>query len=152
MVQIVGLNSEYHQQVFDLIKTYSDDFVMLPKSIEEIKNLSPHFRLLVEHEQVQACVMLDQFTETLAEVKSLAVSKAMQKQGLGRALVLDCEQRAKELGIKKIFALTFSTDFFHKLGYKIVDKETLPEKVYRECVRCHYYDNCKEIAMIKELS
>ena len=151
-MKIVAVTSDYHQKVFDLIKNFSDQYVMLPKSIDEIINLAESFRILVnENSDVIACAMLDQFTDELAEVKSLAVDKAYQGHGYGRLLVSDCEAAARALGIKRLFALTYEEKFFHKLGFQTVSMETLPEKVYRECVRCHYFNNCKEIAVVKNL-
>lgn len=137
--------------VFDLIKDFSDEYVMLPKSLDEIKNTAKNFRIVVENKKVIACAMLDQFTDELAEVKSLAVSKDYQGKGLGRLLVDDCANLAKVKGIKKLFALTFEEKFFNKLGFATVSMDSLPEKVYRECVRCHYYSDCKEIAVAKML-
>jgi amino-acid N-acetyltransferase len=151
-MKIIPLSSDYHQKVFDLIKIFSDQYVMLPKSLDEIINLADSFRILVnDKDEVIACAMLDQFTDELAEVKSLAVDKAYQGQGFGRLLVEDCEAAACAKGIKKLFALTFEEKFFNKLGFKTVSMESLPEKVYRECVRCHYFNNCKEIAVVKYL-
>jgi amino-acid N-acetyltransferase len=77
------------------------------------------------------------------------VSKSGQGQGYGRRLVTDCEREAKERGIQKLFVLTYQQTFFEKLGYQVADIKTLPEKVFKECVICPFYDNCNEIAMIK---
>ena len=101
---------------------------------------------------VLACAHLDIFTPQLAEIKSLAVIETEHGRGYGKTLVEDCEQDAKAIGIKKLFVLTFQQDFFGKLGYQVVDRDTLPEKVYKECVKCSYYQDCKEIAMVKVLT
>ena len=94
---------------------------------------------------------MDIFTPILAEIKSLAVAGDYQGQGLGRALVEDCEREARELGIKKVFVLTYQEEFFKKLGYIVVSRDSLPEKVYKECVKCAFYNDCNEIAMTKDL-
>lgn len=137
-------------QLFKLIKYYSDRFEMLPKTMDELYHQMRGFRLLVDdRNRVMGCAHLDIFTPTLAEVKSLAVDPEMQGRGYGRILVEDCEREARELGIKKIFALTYRDQFFKHLGYEQVTMDTLPEKVYKECVKCHYYNNCNEIAVVK---
>jgi N-acetylglutamate synthase-like GNAT family acetyltransferase len=100
---------------------------------------------------VLACAHLDIFTPQLAEIKSLAVAETEHGKGYGKTLVMDCEQDAKAIGIKKLFVLTFQQDFFNKLGYQVVDRDTLPEKVYKECIKCSYFDDCNEIAMVKNL-
>jgi len=140
------------EQLFLLIKYYSDRFEMLPKTMDELYHQMRGFRLLVDDlDQVLGCSHLDVFTPTLAEVKSLAVQPFSMGKGYGRILVEDCEREARELGIKKIFALTYRDEFFKHLGYQQVTMESLPEKVYKECVKCHYYNNCNEIAVLKNL-
>lgn len=148
---IVPLQEKYIPALYQLIKVFSDQYIMLPKSMDELINTQSMFRIVVDDQKVIACAMLDQFTDELAEVKSLAVDKAYQGRGLGRLLVNDCEKDAQAKGIKKLFALTFEEKFFNKLDFKTVSMESLPEKVYRECVRCHYYNDCKEIAVLKLL-
>ena len=142
-----NLESLYH-----LIRAFSTQYLLLPKSQEELEQELDNFRIIVEDSEVIACALLDQFTDTLAEVRTLAVNKDYQGKGLGKLLVEDCEQRAKTIGVSKIFALTYEDGFFHKLGYKTVDKESLPEKVLKTCIHCSQYSNCQEIAVIKELN
>ncbi|MFM7457204.1 MAG: GNAT family N-acetyltransferase [bacterium] len=98
-----------------------------------------------------ACAHLDIFTNQLAEVKSLAVHEAFHGQGLGRMLVEDCENEARSMQIKTIFALTYQIKFFEKIGYHLVDIQSLPEKVFKECVVCPFYGACNENALIKRL-
>ena len=45
---------------------------------------------------------------------------------LGRKIVHKLQKNAEELGIAKVFALSFKPEFFIKLGYKVIPKETLP--------------------------
>ena len=61
-------------------------------------------------------------------------------------------KEAKRLGIKKVFALTLATTFFKRLGFKVIDKEKLPMKVWTDCARCTKQDNCDEIAVVKTLT
>ena len=53
--------------------------------------------------------------------------------------------------IKTIFALTYQIKFFEKIGYHLVDIQSLPEKVFKECVVCPFYGACNENALIKRL-
>lgn len=145
------LTTEYFNQVHDLIKFYSDQKLMLPLSLDELYHRAQAYRLVVQDDQVLACAHLDIFTPELAEIKSLAVLDSYRGSGYGRQLVEDCERQARELGIRKLFVLTFQQGFFEKLGYGVVNRDTLPEKVYKECVKCSFYQDCKEIAMVKTL-
>ena len=53
--------------------------------------------------------------------------------------------------MKKVFALTYIPEFFKKFGFAIVDKKELPHKIWNECIKCVYFPNCKEIAMMREI-
>jgi amino-acid N-acetyltransferase len=55
---------------------------------------------------------------------------------------------ARELAIPRVFVLTYQDDFFAKCGFRVVPKESLPQKVWKECVNCPKFPNCEEIAMI----
>ena len=87
----------------------------------------------------------------LAEVRSLAVAEGHQGRGIGKQLVNWCIDEARRLGIRQIMSLTYEQAFFEKLGFIVVDKDTLPLKVWSDCVRCPKRDGCDEIAMIRDL-
>ena len=57
-------------------------------------------------------------------------------------------QEARELAIPQVFVLTYQQKFFEKCGFKVISKESLPQKVWKECVNCPKFPNCEEIAMI----
>jgi amino-acid N-acetyltransferase len=63
----------------------------------------------------------------------------------------DCLRDAKKLKVKKVFALTYIPDFFERFGFKIINRKELPHKIWSECIKCMYFPNCKEIAMMKEI-
>jgi len=105
----------------------------------------------IKNHSLIACAHLDIFTNQLAEVKSLAVHEAFHGHGLGRMLVEDCGNEARSMQIKTIFALTYQIKFFEKIGYHLVDIQSLPEKVFKECVVCPFYGACNENALIKRL-
>src|SRR5271170_4414071 len=87
----------------------------------------------------------------LAEVKSLSADENFQKRGIGRKLVEAVVDEARELRIQKVFALTYEPEFFGKLGFKVVEKGTLPLKVWSDCIKCPKRDGCDEIAVVREL-
>ena len=68
-----------------------------------------------------------------------------------RQLVYDCEEEAAKLGLKKVFTLTYQESFFAGLGYRTIDKNQLPHKIWGDCLKCAKFPDCDEIAMIKEL-
>ncbi len=91
------------------------------------------------------------FWEDLAEIKSLAVIDEYQHKGIGKKIVDECIKDARNLGIKKVFALTYVPQFFEKLGFKVVDKSLFPQKVWTECIHCVKFNDCKEIPVLFEL-
>lgn len=87
----------------------------------------------------------------LGEVRSLAVAPEWHGQGVGRAVVEALVAEAEALGLVRVFALTYQQAFFERLGFQVVKKETLPQKVWTDCVVCPKFHACDEIAVIRWL-
>lgn len=100
---------------------------------------------------VVGCVALTIIWADLAEVRSLAVDETYRGRGIGSKLVQWTVEEARRLRIRKLMTLTYEQRFFEKLGFVVVDKETLPLKVWSDCVRCPKRDGCDEIAMVEVL-
>jgi len=135
-----------------LINYFAQQHVMLPRSLNDIyENLRDFFVVTSEDDSnILGCVALHITWEDLAEIKALAVAVDQQNKGCGRALVNACLKEAKKLKIRKVFALSYKPLFFEKYGFKIIDKETMPRKIWGECVKCIKFDNCDEICLLKE--
>ena len=84
-------------------------------------------------------------------MRSLAVADEFKNRGLGRMLVKRLMAEAQTIGLRRLMALTYAPEFFHKLGFKTVSKDTLPEKVWGICVKCYKFNNCDETAVLAEL-
>ncbi|HWI61231.1 MAG TPA: N-acetyltransferase [Symbiobacteriaceae bacterium] len=89
--------------------------------------------------------------QDLAEIRSLAVSPETTGKGVGRGIVDYLVEEGRQIGLKRIFALTYQQVFFEKCGFHVVQKETLPQKVFKECVYCDRFHCCDEIAVIRFL-
>ena len=137
--------------IYHLIEYYADMGNLLPRPMSELyRHLRDFF--VVEHKgKVVACAALEIFTDTLGEVRSLVVDPDYNGRGLGRQLVATVMAEARRIGLSRLMALTYVPGFFHKLGFNTVPKETLPEKVWGICVKCYKYNNCDEIAVLKQL-
>lgn len=127
---------------------------MLPRSLMDIYgNLRDFFVYFDEEVQgiVGICAM-SIIWENLAEVRSLYVEERYRRRGLGRKLVEACISEAITLELFRIFTLTYKVEFFTRLGFHIVDRSSLSEKIWSDCFRCSKYpDYCDEVAMIIEL-
>ena len=124
---------------------------LLPRSRQDIVNNLTHFRVIKENELIIACGSLENFTDELAEVRSLMVDQDQKGAGLGRIIVQNIIETAKQRKVSRLMALTYVPDFFHKLGFRTVQKEIFPEKVWGICVNCYKFDKCDEIAVLLEL-
>ncbi|MGD9156327.1 MAG: N-acetyltransferase [Bacillota bacterium] len=89
--------------------------------------------------------------DNLAEVRALAIKPEGQGRGIGRQMVAKLVEEALELGINRVFTLTYQAAFFQKCGFREVPKEEMPHKVWKECINCPKFPNCDEIAMIRNL-
>ncbi len=98
-----------------------------------------------------ACCALAPVWEDLAEVCSLVVDESMRRQGLGRRVVDACLDECRELHIRKVFSLTYQGEFFQRLGFAIVEKDVLPQKIWADCVHCPKYPDCDETAVYLEM-
>jgi amino-acid N-acetyltransferase len=92
------------------------------------------------------------YWEDLAEVRSLAVHERYGGRGLGKALVGACLEEAAVLGIRRVFALTYRSGFFERLGFEPLDKRELPQKIWKDCIRCAKFTCCDEVALIRRIS
>jgi len=100
---------------------------------------------------VIACGSLENFTQELAEIRSLMVSSEIKQKGLGSKIVSELIAMARKRKVERLMALTYVPAFFHKIGFKTVDKAIFPEKIWGICVNCYKFDNCDEIAVLLEL-
>jgi amino-acid N-acetyltransferase len=138
-------------QMHRLINHFADKGEMLARSLSEIyENIRDYF-VVRQGERVVACVALRVSWSDLAEIKSLAVAKDSQEQGIGAQLVEACLKEARELGIPTVFCLTYKSAFFEKVGFSQIDKAELPHKVWGECYRCPKFPNCDEVALTYHL-
>ena len=140
------------EEIFHLINDFASEGLMLPKSYSTLYEILPEFVVAVEVEsgKVVGCGALHCTWAELAEVRSLAVSKDFHRNGIGGEIVKLLIEDGKKLGVKKFFTLTYNTSFFASVGFHIVLKETLPQKIWSDCISCPHFPNCQEVAMVKQ--
>jgi amino-acid N-acetyltransferase len=97
------------------------------------------------------CGALAVLTDELAELRSLAVAPEASHRGVGTAIVLACIERARERGLRRVFALTLVPEFFTKCGFALTSLGRLPEKSAAECPVCPKRFACDEHAMLLHL-
>lgn len=137
--------------IHKLLVTYARDGLMLSRSLSEIYEAIRDFYVCESAGEVIGTVCLHICWEDLAEVRSLAVSEGQEGRGVGRRLVETCLEEARQLGLKKVFALTYKERFFAKLGFQEIEKSQLPHKIWGDCMKCVKFPECDEIAMSIDL-
>ena len=141
------------KEIHKIVEFYAENKEMLHRSLNSIyENIQEYVVVENEEGKVIACGALHVSWEDLAEIKALAVSPKYKGQGLGRKIVHKLQKNAEELGIAKVFALSFKPEFFIKLGYKVIPKETLPHKIWSECINCHLFPDCGEVPLLISLN
>lgn len=81
------------------------------------------------------CGALHVMWEDLGEVRTLAVSDAWRGRGVGHGILATLESEARELGLSRLFCLTFETTFFRRHGYEEIGEGIVSPDVYAELVR-----------------
>lgn len=132
-----------------LLYDYAGKGRLLPRSLNQIYgSLRDFFVIEGQDGEVLGCAGLTIFWEDLAEVRSVAVVPEAKGRGLGRELVQACLDEARSLGLGKVFTLTYEVGFFEHMGMHVVGKETLPQKIWSDCLNCPKFPDCDETAMI----
>ncbi len=91
----------------------------------------------VGDDDVVGAAALHVLWEDIAELRTVVVDKAVRGQGVGRLLVARLVDEARELGLKRLFVLTFETSFFARHGFVEIDGTPVSQEVYEEMRRSH---------------
>lgn len=136
------------EDIHALITYYAGIGLMLARPRGMLYEFIRDFTVVEENGKVIAVGALHILWDDLAEIRALAVSPDYTKRGIGRGLVETFVKEAWELGIPKVFSLTYQQGFFEKCGFSPVSKDVLPHKVWKECIECPKFPNCDENAVL----
>ena len=134
--------------IHELANSYASKGKMLPRSLSSIYENIRDFFVCEDGETVIGCAALHVCWQDLAEIKTLGVRPDFTGMGIGKKLVQSCLDEAYSLDINKVFCLTFIPEFFESFGFKKVNKDKLPRKIWSDCVNCPKFPNCSEVALI----
>jgi amino-acid N-acetyltransferase len=140
------------ERIRELINHWAKLDEMLLRPLSEIYDFLRDFAVWEEDGRVLGTAALHVDWHDLAELRSLAVDPDEQGRGIGTALVRTCLAEARELGITRVFALTYRPAYFARFGFAECSKDELPRKVWNDCIRCPKFPECDETAMIVELN
>lgn len=136
------------ERLQQLISFFAARNEMLHRSLNELYETIRDFCVVDHEEEILACSALHVTWDDLAELKCVAVAEKVQGSGLGRRVVERSLAEARDLKLRRVFTLTYQPAFFAKFGFQIVDRNMLPHKVWGECIKCHKFPDCNEVAMM----
>lgn len=139
------------EAIYQLIKHYALEGILLSRTYSSIYENLQNFFVAEDSGKVAGVASLHILDKDLAEIRSLAVHPEHIGKGIGKQLVKQVMAEANRLEIENLIALTYQIEFFSKLGFEIVDKQSLPQKMWKDCINCPKLPSCDEIAMLKKV-
>ncbi|HEX2954144.1 MAG TPA: N-acetyltransferase [Bacillota bacterium] len=140
------------ESIHQLINNYAEQGLMLARSRSMIYESIREFTVVDDGGKFLGVGGLHVIWEDLAEIRALALDPSCLGKGIGRKLIEALVQEAQALGVARVFALTYQKEFFDHCGFKVVRKEEMSPKVWKECINCPKFPNCDEVAMIRNIN
>ena len=122
------------------------------KSLDEIKENISSFWVYEKNDQLIGVCSLKKDWGRLVELRSLGVDPRYSGQGIGTKMVEASLKEALSTDCDTLFVLTYAVSMFKRLGFRTIDKERLPHKVWNDCNACLHQENCDETAMVLSLA
>ena len=136
--------------IFELVNSLSGDGTLLRRSYSEIcENVRDFVIAESEAGVFLGCGALHLYGPHLAEVRSIVVNPGAKGQGAGGKLLRALLEEAEEQGVVSVCLFTRIPDFFFHFGFRIADRTTLPDKIYKDCQTCPRLYACDEVAMVR---
>jgi amino-acid N-acetyltransferase len=92
---------------------------------------------LAGNSELVGCGAMHVLWEDLAEIRTVAVSERSQGHGIGHGIVTNLIERSRQVGVQRVFVLTFAVDFFASHGFKPINDTPVATEVYRELLRSY---------------
>ena len=118
-----------------LLEPLVDQRILLGKDLAVLYGAVQEFVVAEADGQLIGCGALHVMWEDHGEVRTLLVRDDYLRHGVGRAIVTDLEHRARQLGLTRLFCLTFETDFFSRRGFEPIGEQVVDADVYSQLLR-----------------
>ena len=139
------------ESIQNLICIFSETGKVLFRSLDEIKENISSFWVYEKNDQLIGVCSLKKDWGRLVELRSLGVDPRYSGQGIGTKMVEASLKEALSTDCDTLFVLTYAVSMFKRLGFRTIDKERLPHKVWNDCNACLHQENCDETAMVLPL-
>ena len=125
------------KSIRNLVDSYAAPGQMLSKETVTLYESVQEFIVAEQDGVLVGCGALHILWEDLAEVRTVAVKENLHKQGIGHKIMEAIIQRARDVGVEKIFCLTFQTEFFGRHGFEVIEGTPVEPSVYDELLRSY---------------
>lgn len=137
MLQVRQANTKDVKEIRKLVDTYAPDRRLLSKATVTLFEDITDFLVIEENQKIIGAGAVHVMWEDLAEVRTVAVFPEFRGQGYGSKLLLALLERARELGVKRVFCLTFETKFFSSHGFEEIEGTPVEAKVYQQLLESY---------------
>ncbi|HXF61558.1 MAG TPA: N-acetyltransferase [Caldilineaceae bacterium] len=137
--------------IVEMVNRFAAQNLMLPRSEASVRQTLADWLVADDRGKIAGCGSLVPLTETLVEIRSLAIHEDYQGQGIGGQLVLALVEMARAQEYEQVCALTLRERFFTRLGFEVVDRWSISPKVWQACIYCPKFHRCDEIAVLMNL-
>jgi len=140
------------KRIHDLIEQHREEGRLLPRPLSELDVHASRFVVAVDGRgAVVGCGELAPLSHSLAEVRSLVVTRTRRGAGVGRRIVDELRQRARREGYDDLCVFAHQPAYFAHMGFSIVPHTWLPEKISADCRTCALFRQCGQYAMVTDL-
>jgi amino-acid N-acetyltransferase len=137
MVKVRAARTSDVKEIRALVDSYAAPGQMLSKETVTLYESVQEFVVAEKDGVVVGCGALHILWEDLAEVRTVAVSQEFHKQGIGHLILKEIIRRAQEVGVKRVFCLTFQTEFFGSIGFVEIQGTPVEPDVYAQLLRSY---------------
>ena len=125
------------KKIRTIVDTYAVERKLLSKETVTLFESVQEFVVAEVDGEVVGCGALHVLWEDIAEVRTVAVVEQMHGKGVGHLILENVLARAKEVGVKKVFCLTFETKFFGSHGFKEIQGSPVDPEIYTQLLRSY---------------
>ena len=124
-------------RIRELVDEYAPRRILLSKATVTLYEDVPDFLVAESDDLVVACGAMHVIWEDLGELRTLAVDPASTRTGVGRRMVEALLDRARDLGVARVFCLTFETGFFASCGFVEIEGTPVSAEVYAQLLQSY---------------
>lgn len=125
------------KKIREIVDTYAVERKLLSKETVTLFESVQEFVVAEVDGELVGCGALHVLWEDIAEVRTVAVVKEMKSKGIGHLILENILNRAREIGVKKVFCLTFETKFFADHGFQEIQGAPVDPDTYAQLLRSY---------------